>query len=225
MPPPRITQKFIENQSDAFIKDLHRAISLYEKICMNGYVLANDGIATRKISQPDSRDMTQFIFFEIAAKFEDFAKVMFQSEVRFLLKVTRAQADFVMGDADNGMNGKMGWGTPAMLTQRGKNLFGAESFFGALGNHIGPAAYKALMDAHTVRNRLAHSGGSAQTKFVKLLEGCGIPINERQGMAVGRFLKDYPKKKPSGEKNFHAYIAAYEMFAAKAKAELISPPA
>ncbi|GEM_PF-1673993 len=221
MPPPRITQNFIDQQVLTFIKDLDRATALYEKICENGFVLAADGVTTKRINQPDARDMTQFIFFEVAAKFEDFAKTMFQSEVRHRLKVTRAQADYVMGDADNGMNSKMGWGTPAMLTNRGKNLFGVSSFFGSLSAHIGEPAYKTLISAHTVRNRLAHSGGAAQTKFVKLLEGLGIPGSERQGMAVGRFLRDYPKTKPKDQRYFHSYLAAYRNFAEKAKAELI----
>ncbi|PWG67727.1 hypothetical protein DEM28_27020, partial [Enterobacter mori] len=79
MPPPRITQNFIDQQVLTFIKDLDRATALYEKICENGFVLAADGVTTKRINQPDARDMTQFIFFEVAAKFEDFAKTMFQS--------------------------------------------------------------------------------------------------------------------------------------------------
>lgn len=52
--------------------------------------------------------------------------------------------------------------------------------------------YKGLVSAHMTRNRVAHDGGSAQAKFVKLLEGNGIPANARQGMSVGRYLTDYP---------------------------------
>src|ERR1700712_3451762 len=107
MPPPRITQNFVNTQANNFIKDIHRALSLYNKICINGYVSAGGDSAPKKINQPDSRDISQFIFFEIAAKFEHFITVMFHSEVRARLKVTRVQADYIMGDADNGMAGKM----------------------------------------------------------------------------------------------------------------------
>lgn len=43
--------------------------------------------AATKLTNPDTRDAAQFIFFEIAAKFEDFAKFMFQVEVRSSLPV------------------------------------------------------------------------------------------------------------------------------------------
>jgi hypothetical protein len=164
--------------------------------------------------------VAQFIFFEIAAKFEDHAKFMFQVEVRSRLRITAARSEYVMGDLDSGLNNKLGWGSPQRLKERGQNLFGSSSFFGDLVQKLGQQSYKNLVSAHTTRNRVAHDGGTAQTRFVKLLEGEGIPVNERQGMSVGRFLNDYPVGAAPTDRNFFRYLTAYEEFANKACAVL-----
>ena len=156
MAPPRVTPDFVIGEVDAFLSDAQRAIELYERIALHGHTRITGGIAT-KLNVPDRRDAAQFIFFEVAAKFEDFAKTMFRVEVRSRLKVTNAQAEFVMGDLDTGLGTKQGWGSPTHLMSRGRNLFGATSFFGSLESNIGSAIYTTLVDAHKVRNRIAHS--------------------------------------------------------------------
>ena len=125
-----------------------------------------------------------------------------------------------MGDLDSGLNNKLGWGSPQRLKERGHNLFGPNSFFGDLVNRVGNQTYKVLVSAHTVRNRIAHNGGTAQARFVKLLEGDGIPANVRQGMSVGRYLRDYPGGAARQDRNFFRYLAAYDDFANKAGAAL-----
>ncbi|MFO6419160.1 hypothetical protein ACLBKS_03040 [Hylemonella sp. W303a] len=173
-----------------------------------------------KLVVPDSRDVAQFIFFEVAAQFEDFAKTMFQMEVRSKLRVTAKRSCFVMGDLDGGLNNKLGWGSPKLLRERGSNLFGPDSFFGDLMHEVGEPTYKALMSAHTVRNRIAHSGGTAQERFVKLLESDGIASAERQGLSVGRYLREYPTGSTVNDRHFNRFLTAYETFAARAEAAL-----
>ncbi|MBK9966150.1 MAG: hypothetical protein IPP07_15070 [Holophagales bacterium] len=164
--------------------------------------------------------MTHFIFFEIAAKFEDFSKLMFQAEVRSVYGVTVAQSPFIMGDSDNGLDFKLGWGSPQKLRERGMNLLGADSFFGSLDTKLGTATYSDLIAAHTVRNRIAHPGGKAERAFVKLLTGAGIPTAERMGMSVGRFLRDYPSVALPVNRNFFVYLDAYAALATNAKVAL-----
>ncbi|HEY0975415.1 MAG TPA: hypothetical protein VGE57_13055 [Solimonas sp.] len=218
-PPPRITKAAVNTEVAAFVANINRARDLYGKIVWHGYSGTSAATVTR-LSNPDTRDVAQFIFFEIAAKFEDFAKFMFQVEVRARLQITATRSAFVMGDLDNGLNNKLGWGSPQRLKERGYNLFGDASFFGDLVDKLGQQTYKSLVSAHTVRNRIAHDGGTAQAKFVKLLEGDGIPVNERQGMSVGRFLRDYPTGTQRNDRNFIRYLGAYEDFANKSGAAL-----
>jgi hypothetical protein len=203
----------------SFVADIDRARELYRKIVIHGYSGPNAAAST-KLNNPDSRDAAQFIFFEIAAKFEDFAKSMFKAEVRSRLGVTAARSEFVMGDPDNGVDNKLGWGSPQRLKERGHNLFGPKSFFGALPTKLGAQTYKTLVGAHVVRNRIAHSGGRAPLRFAKHLEGEGISKAERQGMSVGRYLRDYPVGSTPSERQFFRFLAAYQEFATKAGAEL-----
>lgn len=218
-PPARVTKAAMATETNTFLANLDRAKDLYTKIVWHGYTGTTHANAA-KLSNPDLRDVAQFIFFEIAAKFEDYAKFAFQVEVRAKLQITATRSAFVMGDLDSGLNNKLGWGSPQRLKERGHNLFGPSSFFGSLVNELGNPTYKTLVSAHTVRNRIAHDGGTAQTKFVKLLEGDGIPAPQRQGMSVGRFLRDYPVAAPRDKRNFFLYLGAYEDFANKALASL-----
>jgi hypothetical protein len=172
------------------------------------------------MNNPDTRDAAQFIFFEVAAQFEDYAKKMFQAEIRSKLKVTAAQCTFIMGDPDRGLDTKLGWGSPKLLRVRGQNLLGKTSFFGTLDTTLGAATYNNLVAAHLVRNRIAHSGGYAQANFVKHLAGVGIPAAQRMGMSIGRFLRDYPAGSTPANRNFFLYLAAYTTIANTAQASL-----
>lgn len=220
MAQPRITKNFVTKLADGFIKDVKRAEQLHDTIAIKGQVWNMTLVKHVPIAVADGRDLTQFIFFEIAAKFEEFSKIMFQSEIRSVLKVTRDQAEFIMGDCDNGLSGKMGWGAPSYLKSRAANILGSSSIFFANIDKLMGSHYQRLIEAHTVRNRLAHSGGSAQVKYVKMLDGYGIPKKTRQGLSVGRLLQDYPVKNPKPRRYFYLYLSAYEEFAQKAKAAL-----
>jgi len=219
MPPPRVTKAFVTTQVNDFKLNLDRARDLYKKIVLHGYTGASAAASVR-LTNPDTRDAAQFIFFEVAAKFEEFAKTMFQAEVRSRLKITVKQSPFVMGDPDQGLNNKLGWGSPQRLKERGDNILGSSSFFATLHATLGPLTYNQLVTAHMVRNRIAHSGGQAQTKFVKHLTAEGIPTAQRQGMSVGRYIRDYPTGVSATNRYFFVYLQAYEDFADKALAAL-----
>lgn len=219
MPPPRVTKAFVTSQVTSFKSNLDRARELYRKIVLHGYT-GQSAATSSKLSNPDSRDSAQFIFFEVAAKFEDFAKTMFQVEVRARLKVTVKQSPYVMGDPDQGLNNKLGWGSPQKLKERGANILGDDSFFASIHGTLGAATYNQLVAAHLVRNRIAHSGGQAQSKFVRHLTAEGLSAAERMGMSVGRYLRDYPTAVPSTQRHFFKYLDAYESFANHALASL-----
>lgn len=212
MAPPRVTKAYVVSRTARFKSTVDRARGLYEKIVLHGYT---GPLVTNcaKLRNPDSRDAAQFIFFEVAAKFEDFAKAMFQVEVRSQFKVTVKQSPYLMGDPDQGLNNKLGWGSPQKLKERGHNLLGSGSFFAQLHGNMGATAYNRLVAAHIVRNRIAHSGGRAQTRFIKHLSSEGITSAERQGMSVGRYLRDYPKAVNKRNRWFFRYLQAYEDFA------------
>lgn len=38
----------------------------------------------------------------------------------------------------------------------------------------------------------------------------GIPAQERRGMSVGRYLRDYPTGSAAADRHFHRFLAAYE---------------
>jgi len=219
MPPPRVTKAFVTSQCNAFKSNVGRARDLYKKIVLHGYT-GSSAATSARLTNPDTRDAAQFIFFEVAAKFEDFAKTMFQVELRSRLKITVKQCPYVMGDPDQGLNNKLGWGSPQKLKARGENILGPTSFFGALHVALGAATYNQLVAAHMVRNRIAHSGGQAQTKFVKHLAAEGIPTAERQGMSIGRYIRDYPRAATATNRYFFVYLQAYEDFASKSLAAL-----
>jgi len=213
--PPKITKAAVTTEVNAFLENVERARDLYRKIILHGYTGQSAAIAT-KLNNPDTRDVAAFIFFEIAAKLEDFAKVMFQAEVRARLGVTATRAVFVMGSPDTGIDNQLGWGDPRRMRERGYNLLGPTSFFGSLLTNLGNQTYNYLVAAHVVRNRIAHNGGVAQERFVKHLEGQGVAAAERQGMSVGRYLRDYPAGSVPTDRNFFRYLGAYDHFASEA---------
>ena len=87
MPQARISKAFVRKNALAFLGDLIRARDLYRRIVTHGYSRVG-AKAPARLSNPDRRDAAQFIFFEVAAQFEHFARTMFQAEVRSLFAVT-----------------------------------------------------------------------------------------------------------------------------------------
>jgi len=203
---PKAKLTIVEN----FDNTRQRAVSLYTTIVVNGY--SRNGAQTTRLNNPDRRDSAQFIFFELAAAFEDFALNAFQIEVRRQLSVNPQRAIYVMGSVDNGLRGVMGWASPTMLQARARNLFGKIDFFGRLQENITPATFDILTRAHKVRNRIAHNGGKAVEEYTKILGTLGVPQASRQGLSVGRLLVDYPTGSAVTDRWFHRFAGAYDAF-------------
>ena len=89
--------------------------------------------------------MVQFIFFEVAAKFESFLQDLFVIEVRKKFKLGPGRSSFVAGSIDRGLSGVMGWGSPKQVKERGENLFGAKGFSSRLDTVLGKPTFDLLI--------------------------------------------------------------------------------
>jgi len=166
--------------------------------------------------------VAQFVFFEVAAAFEDFVRRMFRVEVRSTFKVTEVRSEFLMGSPDKGLDGVMGWTAPSVLVSRAENVLGAHSFHAGLLASLGQAEYDRLVHAHAVRNRIAHGkgAGKAFAAYLKALAWGGVKKKARQGCGPGRFLREYPSTAAANDKVFHRFLGAYRTYADEAEKAL-----
>src|SRR5262245_7009611 len=109
-------------------REASRARDLYDRMVTNGMTQSAGGQPTRLL-QVDRRDAAQFIFFEVAAKFESFLVDAFEIEVRARLEIQPQRAEYVMGNIDRGLQGVMGWAVPERIRDRARNLYGVNGFF------------------------------------------------------------------------------------------------
>lgn len=203
-----LTRSVIDALVVGFRSDLARAETLYERIAISGARRNVDGTFSA-LRQPDRRDAAQFIFFEVAAQFEAFCCGAFMIEVRHRLKVQPQRAKFIMGTIDKGLGGVMGWGAPKQLQSRARNLHGQVGFFARLEARLGNVVYVNLVNAHKIRNRVAHSGGNASKDFNAILGQLQVPIGSRKGLSVGRLLLDYPVNAAAADRWFYRLLSAY----------------
>lgn len=203
-----LTQATIDRLVNGFNKDIERAKSLYTRIALTGATKTGEN-SYSALQQPDRRDAAQFIFFEVAAQFELFCNEAFKIEVRSEFQIQPQRADFVMGNTDRGIAGVMGWASPKTLQSRARALYGKKGFFARLESRLGATTYMRLTQAHKVRNRIAHTGGSAATKFNKILPQLCVPARSRKGLSVGRLLMDYPNNEPINGRWFYRFTNAY----------------
>lgn len=212
-----LTNAAIDRRVDQFQKDVNRAHDLYARLVDRGYSVEDDSEYATPLRQPDRRDAGQFIFFEVAAKYEAVARDLFRIEVRLRLTDSQQRAEFIMGSVDRGLQGVMGWGSPKQLSDRARNLFGKTGFFARLESHVGTTTYQRLSLAHKVRNHIAHSGTAA---YQKALAALRVPKKSRRGCGPGRVLVDYPSTVSKDDRWFHRFIAAYESLTCEAKESL-----
>ena len=204
---PNVKQRLITS----FTNELARARDLHNLLVLHGHTSVAGGDPT-PLMQPDRRDATQFIYFEVAARFEHFALEAFRLEVRVRLDISPSRAAHVMGNADRGLGGVMGWASPQMLMGRARNLFGRNGFFGRLTTALDNNTYQRLGFAHRVRNRIAHNGQNARDQFNQILGQLQVPAGSRQGLSVGRLLLDYPAAVADNDRWFYRFLGAYEQF-------------
>ncbi|MGE0503765.1 MAG: hypothetical protein AB7I79_24320 [Rhizobiaceae bacterium] len=185
-----------------------RAEVLYDRIVVNG-ARRNGNNLYSPLLQPDRRDAAQFIFFEVAAQFESFCCDAFLIEVRHVFEVQPQRARYIMGSVDKALGGVMGWGAPKQLQSRARNLYGQNGFFARLETRLGNATYLRLVNAHKIRNRIAHSGGNASRDFNAILGQLQVPAASRSGLSVGRLLIDYPSNALPSDRWFFRLLEAY----------------
>jgi hypothetical protein len=130
-----------------FQGQLSRGRQMYETIVRNG-MRKNAGANPTNLMNHDKRDAAQFIFFEVAAQFEDFVCEAFKMEVRHSLDVSPKRAEYIMGNADRGLARVMGWGVPKVVRDRGKHLFGQTGCFARIIDHLGEAEYGRTRSEH-----------------------------------------------------------------------------
>lgn len=118
-----IKDRLIRTTSDAFA----RANTLYSRIALNGGTY--DGTNYNPLMNPDRRDAATFIFFEVAAQYENFCAEAFEIEVRKKFGVGPKTASYLMGSSDRGLAGFMGWASPVTIEERARHLFGKTGFF------------------------------------------------------------------------------------------------
>lgn len=187
---------------------ISRANVLYDRIALNGAV--RNGANYSPLMNPDRRDIATFIFFEVAARYEAFCCDAFRIEVRRKFSVEPGRADNLMGSADRGLAGVMGWAAPHVVQARAQNLIGKRGFFGRFATIVAQPTYDVLTHAHKVRNRVAHSGSKAVSEYNRILGQLGVPAASRKGLSVGRLLMDYPLGSAVGDRWFNRFVAAYE---------------
>lgn len=212
-----LTNAAIDKRIGQFTSDLQRAHDLYATLVCDGYTVRDGSEWATRLRQPDRRDVAQFIFFEIAAKYESLARDLFQVEVRIRLVDSPQRAEHVMGSIDRGLQGVMGWASPKQVSRRAVNLFGKQGFFARLQTRLGDTTYQRLMLAHKIRNRIAHSGTSDYTQALATL---AVPKRSRKGCGPGRVLIDYPASAGVDDRWFHRFMNAYESFASTAARQL-----
>ena len=195
-----------------FRTQLTRSQTLFDRIVKNGMTESNGGTPTRLL-QPDRRDACQFIFFEIAAAYEDFVCESFKLEVRHHFDISPKKATYIMGSVDRALTGVMGWASPRVVSQRGEHLFGKKGFFAKLHDQLNQVTYQRLSNAHKVRNRIAHGGDQSAEAYRNILHQLSVPQNSRKGLSPGRLLLEYPETANVNDKWFHRFLGAYETLA------------
>jgi hypothetical protein len=203
----------------AFLPHLARARELFSIFVEHGSSRFNPKQPLFVHAQPvphrnvDTRDLTSYLFLEAAAKFEGFCLQAFKAEIVHWYGVTSVRADFVMGSPDNGTERTFGWADPKRLHERGQHLFPAYRYFGDFKSHTGAAVYDRLVQAHKVRNRMAHDPSVAIESINKLAAGLGVPLGHQNGLSVGRLLLEYPLGSTIKHRFFFVFLDAYEQCA------------
>lgn len=92
-------------------------------------------------------------------------------------------------------------------------MHGKRGFFARLEQRVGKNAYDRLVQAHKVRNRIAHVGQGATSEFTKILPQLSVPKESWRGLSVGRLLIDHPAAATEDDRWFHRFICSYRNLA------------
>jgi len=200
-----------------FLVAVERAKELYERVVKNGYAVKAPGPASAKatpLSNPDRRDLAEYIFFEVAAKFEQFAKRTLVLEVQKTMGVNRTRAEHMVGSSEDGLTQHMGgWAHVSKMKSRAEGLLGKNSTYAKVETLLKNPAAQHLQMAVTIRNRIGH--GKGNDAFTKMLGKAPVSLTaaQRKGLSPGRFLVEYPKAAAANDKWFYVLLGAYEKWA------------
>jgi len=221
--PKKVTKKKIAKKRSGshakeFLAASTRAKKLYGRVVKNGYAIKTPGGAPKPLSKPDRWDMTEHMFFEIAAKFEQFAKRTLVLEVQKTLGVNRTRAEHMVGSSEGGIpSGMGGWAHVSKMRKRAQGLLGKSSAYAQVEQLLGTPKARYLGMAVTIRNRIAH--GKGNNNFTTMLGNTPVSLNARQrkGVSPGMLLAEYPKTAADNDKWFFRLLDAYESWVAIVK--------
>lgn len=194
-----------------FLAAAKRARDLHERLVKNGHAVKCAGAMPKPLSQPDRRDIVEHLFFEVAAKFEQFAKRTLVLEVQKSLGVNKTRAEHMVGSSSDGIPlGMGGWAHIDKMKSRGTGLLGTTSVYAKADHHLKNPHAQYLQMAVIIRNRIAHGAGSRE--FTKMLAKAPVQATsaQRKGLSPGKLLLEYPKGSAQNDKWFFRLIDSYE---------------
>jgi hypothetical protein len=198
-----------------FLAATKRAKQLFERVVKNGYaVKAPGGAKPKPLSNPDRRDLTEHIFFEVAAKFEQFAKRTLVIEVQKAMGVNRTRAEHMVGSSEDGIPSHMGgWAHVSKMKARSGGLLGKSSTYAKIESLLKNPAAQHLQMAVIIRNRIGH--GKGNDAFTAMLGKAPVSLSaaKRKGMSPGKLLVEYPQSASADKKWFFVLLKAYETWA------------
>jgi hypothetical protein len=210
VPPSPMLQRLLHREVGYFQYQISRARTLFDCVVVNG-ASTKTGSA-RALRQPDRRDLAQFLFFEVAASWEHFARECFLLAVRNHYNASAQKIEFIVGHPDSGLKRVFGWAIPKQLMDRATNLIGINSEIARLNRvPMGQRICERLNWAHAIRNNIAHDGTSSA--YRDILRQMNVPAAERKGVGSGRLLLEYPAPVTIGDRWFDRLLWAYEAVA------------
>lgn len=201
-------QSTLDNLTTRFHGSIQRALQLHVRVVDRGYW--QDNLTRRRLQVPDQRDITQFLFFEVAALWEQFCLDCFILAARNRFGGGYEKAERICGSIDQGVERIGSWANPSILRDRARVLFGRRHCMSRLNTEPSPVHYQRLTQALVVRDRIAHPGGERSgNAFRDILTPMQVPQAGRQGINPGRLLLDYPSTAPPASRWFHRFLVSY----------------
>ena len=212
-------QTRIDLHVDSLLGDIERARELFEIVVLDGGKEIEGEF--HPYDQPTRRDLTQYLFLEVAASWEHFTREVFFIAVQHFYATSPQKVEYLAGHIDRGQDGVYGWASPDRLVERSTHLLGKNSEIARMKSiPNGQQIYDRLAWSHKIRNRIAHVGPSV--KYNRILSPMGVPAPKRQGLGPGRLLLDYPAGSPIGDRWFDRLLDNYQRVAVRWQEELLA---
>jgi len=194
-----------------FLKSSERARELHGRLVVNGYAVKVAGADPKPLSQPDRRDLAEHLFFEVAARFEQFAKRTLILEVQKSLRVNKTRAEHMVGSSENGIPTSMGgWAHVSKMSKRAEGLLGMDSVYARIETQLKNPRVKHLQIALRIRNRIAHGPGNKDFTDMLGEQPFNLSKTKRKGVGPGKLLAEYPKGAAPADKWFFRLLDAYD---------------